>query len=78
MVKAAGGNFPPHFEKLRGGKAILAPPLFGIEFKEKKKAFLLYYGSRYCLNYYLVRQVRQHMNVNVHESDQILHLDTLM
>jgi hypothetical protein len=41
MVKAAGGNFPPHFEKLRGGKAILAPPLFGIEFKEKKKAFLL-------------------------------------
>jgi len=39
MVKAAGGNFPPHFEKLRSGKAILAPPLFGIEFK--KKAFLL-------------------------------------
>ena len=49
LEERAGGNCPPHFEKLRLAKLILPPPLFfGIKFK-KKTTFLLQYGSIYVV-----------------------------
>ena len=33
MAERAGGNCPPHFGKLRGGKTILSP-FFGTKFKK--------------------------------------------
>jgi len=36
MGKRAGGNGPPHFEKLRGGGQNSFASLFGIQFKKKK------------------------------------------
>jgi uncharacterized membrane protein YoaT (DUF817 family) len=46
MGKGAGGNHPPHFEKLRVAKLIYLP-FFSHSFEEKH-LFLLYYGNIYC------------------------------
>jgi len=43
MGEGIGSNYPPHLEKLRGGKTIFAPFLALIL---RKKLFK--YGSRYC------------------------------
>jgi hypothetical protein len=55
MEEGAGGNCPPHFEKLMVAKLI--PPHLALKLRErKKKAFLLQYGSIYVVQ--LAKDIR--------------------